>query len=606
MPRFFGLLLCASLLDATPAGVSTILHVRVPMRDGVHLDTNIFHPPGTGRFPTIVLRTPYGKSDDLPLGYVSFINHGYAVVLQDVRGRYRSEGVFEPLDQEGPDGYDTLNWIAVQPWSDGKIGMIGGSYLGISQWKLALLNNPHLKAIFPVVSGSDDYRDRFYSTGGAIKLGHRLLWLSENLKAPDVPRPNFLDYIFHVPLRTLDRAATGQTLPLYQRVLDHPLYDSFWKRLSVYEHLDQIRVPVFSAGGWYDNFVESDLAAFAALTKGRPNDGAHRILIGPWPHNMSMKFKSIDLGDDATAPVRAYQIAWFDRWLKGLPEAGRHAYVPGAWHETRSELGDAPVEIFVMGINRWRDEQEWPLARTRYTPLFLAGKGHANGAKSDGTLDWELPAKHNKDVLTYDPRNPVPTKGGATCCNPKVIPWGPMDQRAVEQRGDVLVYTSQPLRRDLEVTGAVRVVLFVSTTAPDTDFTAKLVDVFPDGAARNLTDGLLRLRYRQGLDKSVLAHPGEVYPITIDAGVTSNVFLTGHRIRLEVSSSNFPRFDRNPNTGGPLADEKVFRKATQTVFHGRMYASRIVLPVVPELTSTAATRYVPNGSLSHNLSFKAR
>ena len=583
----------------------TILHVRVAMRDGVHLDTNIFHPAGIGRYPTILLRTPYGKGDDLPAGYLSFIRHGYAVVMQDVRGRYKSEGVFDALEQEGPDGYDTLAWIGHQPWSDGKAGMIGGSYLGIAQWKVAVLNSPYLKAIFPVVSGDDDYLDRFYSPGGAMKLGHRLLWLSENLKNAAFPRPDFRSYIYHLPLRTSDQAAAGQTLRLFQKALDHPTYDSFWKNLSVRENLDHVRIPVFAVGGWYDNYVESDLEAFSALSKGDKGGDNHRIMIGPWPHNMSLKFAGIDYGDDASAPVRAYQIDWFDHWLKGSPELGHH-HRAGGWHEVRSEVAEAPVEIFVMGINRWRDEKEWPLARTRYTPFYFDGKGHANGSKSDGALDWELPRKTKQDGYTYDPKNPVPTQGGAVCCNPKVFPWGPMDQRPVEQRDDVLVYTSTPLQREMEVTGPIRVVLYVSTSAPDTDFTAKLVDVFPNGEARNLTDGILRLRYRSGLDKAVLARPGEVYAVTIDAGVTSNVFLPGHRVRVEISSSNFPRFDRNLNTGGSLADEKVSRKALETVYHGKKYASRIVLPVIPELQAAAATRYVPNSTIAKGVSVQAR
>jgi putative CocE/NonD family hydrolase len=600
------LFVSARLLDAAaPVDAGKILHVRVAMRDGVHLDTNVFHPTGIGRYPTILIRTPYGKADDLPAGYLSFIRHGYAVVMQDVRGRYESEGVFDALEQEGPDGFDTLAWIAHQPWSDGKAGMIGGSYLGIAQWKVALLNSPYLKAIFPVVSGDDDYLDRFYSPGGAFKLGHRLLWLAENLNEPGFQRPDFRNYIYHLPLRTSDKVAAGQTLSLYQKALDHPTYDSFWRSLSVKDKLDHVHVPVFAVGGWYDNYVESDLAAFSALTRGAKGGDNHRIMIGPWPHNMSVKFNGIDFGNDASAPVRAYQIEWFDHWLKGSPELGHH-HAAGGWHEVRSEIAEAPVEIFVMGINRWRDEQEWPLARTRYEPMYFAGKGHANGSKSDGSLEWEIPRKNKQDAYTYDPKNPVPTQGGAVCCNPKIFPWGPMDQRPVEQRDDVLVYTSAPLQREIEVTGPIRVVLYVSTSAPDTDFTAKLVDVFPSGEARNLTDGILRLRYRSGLDKVALVRPGEVYPVTIDAGVTSNVFLPGHRIRVEVSSSNFPRFDRNLNTGGSVADEKVLRKALETVFHGKKYPSRIVLPVIPEASATVGTRYVPNSTIAKGPPVQAR
>jgi len=582
---------CVGLGRATsPAPYVKALHVRVPMRDNVRLDTNVFHPEGGGRFPTVLLRTPYGKGPDLPAGYQSFINHGYAVVLQDVRGRYASGGVFDALNQEGPDGYDTLNWIAAQPWSDGQIGMIGGSYLGIAQWRVAQLNNPHLKAIFPVVSGSDEYFDRYYSRGGALKLGHRMLWLSDNLTAPGTAKPKFADYIYHLPLRTIDRAATRQTLGFYQTILNHPSYDSFWKGLSVLENIGQVKVPVFAVGGWYDNFAESDLEAFAALRKlSGKFDGRHRIMIGPWAHNMSTPFPDVTYGDDSSSPIRSYQIEWFDHWLKGAPEDAR-PFSPETWHAVRAEVDEAPVHIFVMGVNRWRDEPAWPLARARNTPFYLASAGAANTLSGNGSLEPKPQHANTPDQFTYDPRNPVPTHGGAVCCDPKIFPWGPMDQRPVEKRKDVLVYTSAPLKQDLEVTGQVRVVLYASTSAMDTDFTAKLVDVFPNGEARNLTDGILRIRYRHGLDKPELADAGEVYPLTIDAGVTSNVFLAGHSIRLEVSSSNFPRFDRNPNTGRAIADESTLKKAQQTVYHSRQYPSHILLPVIPAVESDAQRR----------------
>jgi putative CocE/NonD family hydrolase len=582
-------LFAAALLTASPVAVEKLLHVRVPLRDGIHLDANVFHPSGGARYPAILIRTPYGKGADFPPAYASFIAHGYAVVMQDVRGRYASEGAFDALNQEGPDGYDTLNWIAAQPWSDGKVGMIGGSYLGIAQWRVALLNNPHLKAIFPVVSGSDDYLDRFYSPGGAMKLGHRLLWLSQNLTPAGLPKPKFGSYIGHLPLRTSDSAASGVTLPIYQTILEHPTYDSFWKQISVRENIDRVRIPVFAVGGWYDNYVESDLDAFAALHKPGKHDTRHRIMIGPWPHNMSSVFSGVAFGDDSAAPIRAYQIAWFDHWLKGMPDEEAH-YTPWAWHSVRAEVDEAPVHIFVMGVNRWRDEQEWPLTRTRFTPFYMSSKGHANTLKGDGALVWNLDKKAKPDQYTYDPRDPVPTMGGAVCCDPKIFPWGPMDQRPVEKRKDVLVYSSDPLKQNLEVTGVVRVVLYASSSARDTDFTAKLIDVLPTGEARNLTDGLLRVRYRNGLEKAELGKPGEIYPLTIDAGVTSNVFLAGHRIRVEISSSNFPRFDRNPNTGRGLADETVLKKAQQTIYHSRIYPSHVLLPVVPEINSSTASR----------------
>lgn len=553
---------CAAVLAAGPETTIREMGVEIPMRDGVRLSANVFRPAAPARVPAILYRTPYGKGAGITPNYQAFVDRGYAVVVQDVRGRHASGGRFRPLEQEGRDGYDTIEWIARQPWSDGRVGMTGGSYLGIAQWKAALLGNPHLKAIFVWVSGSDEYHDRFYSPGGAFKLGHRLLWLHENLRRPGY-RADFGKYVLHLPLRTADRAATGQTLEMYQAAMRHPAYDGYWRGLSTRAQSAKINVPAFVVGGWYDNFVQSDLEGFIALQR---RSGVHRLMIGPWAHDLRMKFAEADFGPEATVPLRSLQMPWFDQWLKGKDSAA---------------LAAPPVRIFVMGVNRWRDEQEWPPARMRPTPYYLASRASANTLRGDGTLSARPPREAPPDRYVYDPRNPVPTLGGAVCCNPKVFPWGPMDQRAVEARRDVLVYTSPPLEHDLEATGPIRVVLYVSTSARDTDFTAKLVDVFPDGRARNLTDGILRLRYRDSLEKPAPATPGKVYRVAIDAGVTSNVFLKGHRIRLEISSSNFPRFDRNPNTGREMAGETELRKAAQTVYHDRERPSHLLLPVVP-------------------------
>ncbi len=547
-----GAMLLYGAVEAPP--IVKTLGAQAAMRDGARLSTNVFRPGQRGRLPAILIRTPYGKGADLPATYQSFVTHGYAVVIQDVRGRYASEGVFRPL-AEGQDGYDTIDWIASQPWSDGRVGMIGGSYLGIAQWKAALLNNPHLKAISPVVSGGDEYRDRFYSTGGAMKLGHRLLWLRENLRAKDYRPPEFDRFVLHVPLRTADLVATGQTLGVWRQSVDHPTDDAFWKSHSTRRQVDRVNIPVLSFGGWYDNFVQSDLEMFAARAAKSPMS---KIVVGPWPHNMSMKFAEDDFGPQSSAAVRAMQIEWMDHWLKG---------------KESPMIAEPPVRIFVMGKDEWRDEHEWPLARAKNEAFYLNAKGElSKGTPKSGSAP---------DRFEYDPHNPVPTRGGAVCCNPAVFPWGPLDQRPVENRPDVLVYTSSTLKKDMEVTGPIKVELYVSTSAPDTDFTAKLVDVFPNGTARILTDGILRLRYRESLERAVMATPGEVYPIAIDAGVTSNVFLKGHKIRLEISSSNFPRFDRNPNTGRAIADEAELRKASQVVYHDRVRASHVVLPVIP-------------------------
>lgn len=526
--------------------------IAIPMHDGVRLSANVFLPASEGRVPAILIRTPYGKGETLTPNWQAFLNHGYAVVVEDVRGRHESEGEFNPLHQEPADGDDTLNWIARQPWSNGKVGMMGGSYLGIVQWKAALMNNPHLKAISPVVSGDDDYRDRFYSTGGAVKIGHRLEWMAENLKVRGF-RPDFSRYILHLPIATADVAAIGGVSPMFREAAAHPSFDAFWRGISVREQMAKIKVPVFAIGGWYDNYAESDLDAYAALHK---LSGLNRVLIGPWPHNMSIPFTGVDFGPDSSAPVLQLQLEWFDQWLMGKDTA---------------MVSTPPVKLFVMGANKWMEAREWPPEQARRRDYYL---------DTGGALEERPAVESAADRYVYDPHNPVPTRGGAVCCNPKVLPWGPMDQRAVEQRSDVLVYSTPPLKHDTEVVGPVKVVLYVATTARDTDFTAKLVDVFPDGTARNLTDGILRLRYRDSLEKPEPATPGEIYRIEVDAGVTGNVFLKGHRIRIEVSSSNFPRFDRNPNTGGPIATETSLLKATETIYHGRRHPSHVELMVM--------------------------
>jgi putative CocE/NonD family hydrolase len=526
------------------------------MRDGVRLSANVFRPAGAARLPAILVRTPYGKGDAASANHRAFAENGYAVVVQDVRGRYASEGVFSPLTQEPGDGDDTLNWIARQPWCDGKIGMMGGSYLGIAQWAVAALQNPHLKAIFPVVSGYDDYRDRFYSQGGAMKLGNRLLWISENMRAPGYKPPDFSRFVRTLPLRKADAAAAGHSVAIFQNALDHPAFDGYWRAISTKEKISSIRVPVFSVGGWYDNFVESDLAAFAELQK---TSKVHHILVGPWPHNMSIPFEGVDFGPDASAPIRKLQLEWFGQWLKG---------------KDSPLVSRPPVRVFVMGTNRWREFDRWPPAAAKAKAFYLGGKGVLRPRPA--------PAASAPDHYLYDPRDPVPTHGGAVCCNPAVFPWGPKDQRGIEGRRDVLTYSTAPLPGDTEVTGPVRLILYASTTAPDTDFTVKLVDVFPDGMARNLTDGILRLRYARGIERERLNKPGEVRRIEIDGGVTSNVFRKGHRIRIEVSSSNFPRFDRNPNTGRPIAGESEFQSAYQTIYHDAARPSRLVLPVMTE------------------------
>ena len=507
---------------SAPSGQTEQSHIWTPMRDGVKLAANLFRPSKGGRLPTILMRTPYKKGADMPPQFQAYVDHGYNVMYQDVRGRGESEGTFTPFTQEAPDGDDTINWIAAQPWSNGKVAMSGNSYLGIAQWKVAVWNNPHLRAISPMNAGDDDYRDRFYSPGGGMKWGHRLEWVAQNLPSPGYEPPPFRSFIWTLPPRHSDQVVTGKSTNMLQAAFDHPSYDQFWKSISTRERLLFCKVPVFSVGGWYDNYVESDLDAFSILRK---QTGINRTVIGPWPHSTSVPITTVNYGPASAVSIGKMRIDWFDQWLKGKE-------VPGA--------SEAPLRIFVMGANQWRDENEWPLARALPTKFYLSSGGHANSLFGDGELVENHERKRAQDHYVYDPKSPVQTVGGSVCCNPKVFPWGPMDQIAVEKRPDVLVYTTDFLKEDLEVTGPISMVLFAESSAPDTDFMAKLVDVYPDGRAINLTDGMIRTRYREGLEQPKLLNKSGAVKYTIDAGVTSNMFLKGHRIRLEITSSNFP------------------------------------------------------------------
>ena len=549
-------------------------NIPVAMRDGVHLSTDVFLPAPSGHWPTVLVRTPYSRHGLSIRGYHSFVQHGFALVVQDLRGRFTSQGNFGFIAQEAPDGNDTINWIAAQPWSNGYIAMAGSSYLGLVQWWAATEDNPHLRAISPMFSGDDEYSDRYYSPGGALQLGHRLLWFAENfppVPGGALPPPTYLN---NLPLRTSDVAATQQVLKLWQTALDHPSFDSFWEQQSLRNSVSKINAPVLAFGGWFDPYAAGILDAFSRLAKA---DKVVETWIGPWAHDPGLRFPSRNFGPDSAIGIRAKQTDWFERWMKRS--------------NTSPQEGEAAtLHIFVMGPDVWRKEHEWPLARTHFTPLYLASGGNANTSSGDGALTWQLPRKSKVDTYTYDPKSPVPTMGGAVCCEPLVFPPGPLDQTPVETRPDVLVFTSSPLAEEIEVTGPVRTVLYVSTSANDTDFTAKLVDVYPDGKALLVTDGIQRLRYRLSLSNPVFVKRGQAYQISVDTGVTSYVFAPHHKIRLEVSSSNFPRYDRNLNAAGPNADEMKPIKAKQTIFHQIGFPSAIILPVIAHSRLTGNQR----------------
>ena len=566
-------------------------NVAVPMRDGTVLRADVFLPDARGPFPALLQRTPYNKAYlpvTLILDPLRAAGEGYAVIVQDTRGRYASDGDFYPFRSEADDGYDSIEWVAAQAWCTGKVGMLGASYVGANQLHAAQAQPPHLAAIAPWITASD-YHEGWTYQGGAFSLGFNLNWTLTRL-APDILQHREgrgLAQRQDVLRSAVDGLAeTYRRLPLthqpeleecarfYFDWLAHPDDDDYWRQIRIEDGYDRVGVPTFHLGAWYDIFLGGTLRNFVGLGERGGSDRARRdrkLVLGPWVHStdLSNLTGEVDFGQNANRlafDLDGVLLRWFDRWLKDV-DNGVDA--------------EPAVRLFVMGENAWRDEPAWPLARAIPTCFYLHGRGGANSARGDGALDREAPGAEPADVYASDPLDPVPTRGGGLCCYPPALPPGAFDQRPIEERSDVLVYTSAPLDADLEVTGPITAVLYAATTAPDTDFTAKLVDVAPCGYARNLTDGIARARYREDRQRSHLLEPGRVYEYTIDLGATSNLFRVGHCLRLEVASSNFPRFDRNPQTGVPAAEATALASAVQTVYHDRTYPSRLILPVVP-------------------------
>jgi uncharacterized protein len=572
-------------------------NVEIPMRDGCVLRGDLFRPDTPEKLPVIINRTPYNKAMPmvfaLTMDSLRAASAGYNVLIQDCRGRFASDGVWDCFTVEARDGYDTVEWAARQPWCNGNVGMYGASYMGATQWLAATTAPPHLKCISPLITASD-YHDGWTYQGGAFSLFFNVSWTMAALSPPRLLRERekngadgvllgelgatigsidrMREKMHHLPLRDFPMFRKGA--PYFFDWLEHSRYDDYWKALNIEEHHQNITVPALNIGGWYDIFQGGTIRNYSGMRKNAANDSARhgqRLVLGPWHHAVPLAnlVGSVDFGM-ASSPISidldGMQLRWFDHWLKGAA-GGFDA--------------EAPVRIFTMGINKWRDEKEWPLPGTDFRRFYLHSRGRANSAAGDGALSSEHPGDEPADVFLYNPTDPAPTIGGALCCYPGALQGGAWDQREAEARADVLVYSTEPLSEDLEVTGPVRMVLYASSSAPDTDFTAKLVDVDECGFARNLTEGILRARFRESFAHEKMLTPGEVTEFTIDMWSTSNLFQKGHRIRIEISSSNFPRFDRNPNTGHPQFADAETRPAIQTVTHKRGLASHVVLPVIP-------------------------
>jgi putative CocE/NonD family hydrolase len=582
----FVLLLIASLSFAQSYPVKVERGVEVKMRDGVILRGDIYRPDSDGKFPVLLQRSPYrrwiwGNNMDFAQRAAS---RGYVVFLQDVRGRNTSDGDWYPFLHESEDGYDTIEWIAAQAYSNGKVGMFGGSYVGATQMLAAIAHPPHLAGICPVVTASN-YHDGWTYQGGALEQWFDESWTTglardtlarQVEKMPDAPEnvnalPLTSYPIFGLDPATVIDGSTAKVAPYFLDWLAHPSYDDYWKRWSIEEHYADIRVPALHIAAWYDIFLGGSLRNYLGLRAGAATEEARkdqRLVVTIGGHaGEGRKIGTVDFGPAAEEfNEDAITLRWYDYLFKGV----QNEYATGK-----------PVKIFVMGTNQWREEENWPLARAKSTKYYLHSQGGANSARGNGSLSTTAPSNEPSDKFTYDPAKPVPTVGGPLCCDTDHLAPGPRDQRSVEERDDVLVYSTPALDHDLEVTGPVRLEFFASSSAVDTDFTAKLVDVFPDGTAINLTEGILRARYRDSQATPTPLTPGNVVPLSIDLWATSNVFRAGHRVRLEVSSSNFPRFDRNLNTGELGANSAKWVTATNTVLHDKAHPSALILPTVP-------------------------
>ena len=578
-------------LDMPVVTITAERNVPVEMRDGTVLRADIYRTDGASSRPVLLLRNPYGEPMVRTAPVLPAVEAGFTVVVQHCRGTGASDGEFATFEHEAADGADTIEWCSRQPWCDGTVAMYGPSYLGMVQFAAASAGPAALRAMAPVATPADYHWGLAYRQG-AFQLGQALAWhllktgqqlaydaaagqdtgpeLSELLALMTDPAAGYA----HLPLR--DTPGVSRIVPSWRAWLDHEERDSYWEGLSYRDTRDRVTAPALHVGGWFDLFLGGTLDNYVTLSQRAATAGARdgqRLIVGPWTH-VDRTGSVGELSFGAFASDVAIQLEQVTIGFLRRAVAADSPDAPG-----RADLPGPRVRLFVMGDNVWRDEGEWPLARTEWTRWYL---------HSDGRLAPSEPRDSGRPSrYVHDPRDPVPTVGGATLMAGGAggISWmaGPRDQRAVEARPDVLSFTSEVLASDLEVTGPVSVTLHAATSAADADFTAKLVDVWPDGRAMSVTDGIVRARYRAGNGRADPVAPGQVYEYTIDLIATSQVFKAGHRLRVDVASSNFPCYDRNPGNGASAATatEADFTVAEQVICHDAERPSYITLPVIP-------------------------
>ena len=583
-------------------------NIMVPMRDGTKLAADFYIPDRAGRYPVVLERTPYNKENATMLWtgtHTHLVEKGYAVVIQDTRGRYASEGVWYPLQDDGwgenQDGYDTVKWLKEHPVSDGSIGTFGGSYSGNTQYLMAPTRPPGLKCMF-VREGSSDLTEEWIYRGGAFELGLNLHWgLKESVAAlnnrvaflSDSVEKRLEDVFERVPLHS--HPIYSNPLKWLEDILSHfPEDEQFWDSWNLTKQYSKIDVPILHFGSWYDIFIHATLANFVGISREAATEKARasqRVLIGPWMHGplvsegFMRRVGELDFGPEAVIAFNALVQRWCDYWLKGIDDG---------------ISVEPPVTIFVMGRNTWKKFTQWPPPEARYINYYLHhGPSHSTLSLNDGILNQLAPnSPESPDEFSYDPLKPVRSIGGNTLFalphSKEKLPKGlseaelhmaelglqagPRDQRPVETLS--LTYTTMPLREDLEVTGPLVVKLYISSTAEDTDFVARLTDVWPDDRSILIADGILRARYRESKTNPIPLRPGEIYLVSIDLWSTSNVFLKGHRIRLSITSSCFPRFDRNLNIWKRGASIAEAVEARNRIYHDREHASHLVVPIV--------------------------
>jgi len=539
------------------------------MRDGVKLAADIYRPAAEGKYPVILTRTPYGKdnkSHKYSFAGKLFASQGYVFIVQDCRGKFDSDGDYYPYINEAADGHDTIEWAGTQPWSTGRVGMYGFSYWGSTQWLPAPMGSKYLKALVPIMTGQNLYRRWIYN--GIFRINDVLIWHYENAKKQARPAEG-IDWnkaVRHLPLISADDAL-GADIPSYNDWIQHPVPGPYWERISVEGKVPAIKTPALIIDGWYDYYLDLAVEDFNRMKNQGGSDEARQsmLLIGPWTHTSKSKFASMNFGKQASFMKQIKTILrWYDYWLKGVKNG---------------ILEEGPVSIFVMGANRWEKADTWPPSGAKLLKYYLRGGGKANGAMGDGALSTEPPENEKEDNYIYNPEDPVPSIGGTSIYGSAEA--GPADQKAVESRQDVLVYTTGPLGDDLKVMGTVKCVLHVSTSARDTDFVARLCDVSPDGTSINIKDAVVRARFRDSFSGPSLLEAGKVYRIEIPIGSVCNVFKKGHRLRLQVTSSAFPEYGRNLNTGAAIGMTSKTVKAHQRVYHDREHSSYLTIPSVP-------------------------